>query len=180
MSDSKTDSHEQFTRLVVANQRRLYGFVYTLINDHAATDDLLQEVTTLLWQKFDTFESGTDFGAWAMKVARFKVLEWRREQAQNALPIEDELLLELAAKAEVHQQTEGLGRLEALESCLGMLNSSDRMLIKQRYSDSQSVVNIAKQKGRTRDAVYKVLARIHRNLQACIDKKLTKEFTEMS
>lgn len=172
-----TDSYERFTRLLVANQRRLYGFIFTLIQDHSATDDLLQEVTTLLWKKFESFEPGTDFGAWAIRVARFKVLEWRRSQQRLALPIDEELLLELAKKAEEAQLTHDLGRREALDHCVSQLSDRDRALLTQRYTENLPVSNMAEQLGRTRDAVYKVLARIHRDLQICIEGKLQGELS---
>lgn len=174
----KEKSQEQFSLLLLKNQRRLYGFIFTLVQDHSATDDILQEAASLLWNKFDTFEQGTDFGAWAMKVARFKVLEWRRKQQRLPLPIEEELLLELVGKAETAQQTDGLGRMEALEHCLAKLNDTDGALINQRYSTNKPVSAIAQQFGRPRDTIYKKLARIHRDLQACIEKQIAKEFPD--
>ena len=114
MKPSSPRSHEDYTRLLVAHQRRIYGFIYTLVHDHSATDDILQEVAALLWKKFETFEVGTDFAAWAMRVARYKVLEWRRKQQRLPLPIDEELLLDLAAKAEEAHMSDDLGRRDAL------------------------------------------------------------------
>lgn len=131
---SQSQNHEEFTRLLVSNQRRIYGFIFTLIQDHGSADDVLQETTALLWKKFDSFELGTDFGAWAMRVARFKVLEWRRKQQRIPLPIEEELLLELAAKAEEAQGHDGIGRREALEHCLLKLSERDTSLLHERYT----------------------------------------------
>lgn len=177
--EPQSQDHEKFTRLLVANQRRIYGFIFTLIQDHGATDDVLQETTSLLWEKFDSFELGTDFGAWAMRVARFKVLEWRRKQQRLPLPIEEELLIEMAAKAEEAQNHDGIGRREALEQCLSKLNERDMSLLNERYTLEKPVTRIASQMGRSRDAVYKVLARIHRDLQGCIKGKL-KELNDLS
>ena len=172
MDSSPRHSQEQFSRLLVGNQRRLYGFIFTLVQDYAKTDDILQDVAELLWKKFDSFELGTDFGAWAMRVARFKVLEWRRSQQQLVLPIEEKLLSTLAAKAEQTQASADLGRQEALEDCLQRLEPRDRELIHQRYYAKDTVPRIAQQLGRTRDAVYKRLAGIHRSLEDCICGKL--------
>jgi RNA polymerase sigma-70 factor (ECF subfamily) len=172
MASPDTDSHERFTRLLVANQRRIDGFIFTLVQDPVATDDILQETVSMLWQKFDSFEPGTDFGAWAMRVARFKVLEWRRRQQRLPLPIDDELLLELASKAEAAQSYDQVSRKEALASCTSRLKLSDVALLRARYSEEESVAQIAARMGRTRDAVYKVLARIHRDLRLCVKGKL--------
>ncbi len=179
MSDPAARDQEQFTKLVVAHQRRLYGFIYTLVNHHPSTEDLLQEVTSLLWTKFDSFELGTDFGAWAMKVARFKVLEWRRAQSKAALPIGDELLLELAQKAEQAQQDAGLGRLEALEGCVASLPEKDQHLIQQRYTEHIAVSRIADQMGKKRDTIYKALAKIHGTLQRCVESKLREQYSDL-
>ena len=55
---------QAFSRLLVANQRRIYGFILTLVHDRSAAEDILQDVSALLWQKYDKFEPGTDFAAW--------------------------------------------------------------------------------------------------------------------
>ena len=81
---------EAFTRLLVAHQPRIYGFVYSLVGDRAAADDVLQEVSTVLWRKFNDFEHGTNFNAWALNIARFSVLEWRRKQSRAPLLLDDE------------------------------------------------------------------------------------------
>ncbi len=50
----------------------------------------------ILWRKFDQFREGTDFAVWAMSVARYCSLNWRRKQARLPLPLEDEDLMRLA------------------------------------------------------------------------------------
>lgn len=47
----------------------------------------------VLWRKFDQFQEGTDFAVWAMSVARFCALNWRRKQARLPLPRDDEFLI---------------------------------------------------------------------------------------
>jgi RNA polymerase sigma-70 factor, ECF subfamily len=172
MPDS--DLAASFSRLLIANQRRLYGFVYTLVQDHTATDEILQEVATVLWKKFDQFEPGTDFGAWAMKVSRFTVFEWRRKQAKLPLPMGEELFASIADKA-VEVSCDLEGRLDALQGCVRHLNARDQALVADRYEEDLSVVEIAQRSGRTRGAVYKILTRIHRDLLGCVKDNLSHE-----
>lgn len=159
---------EQFSRLLITSQPRLYGFVYSLVHDHAATNDILQDVSTVLWRKFDQFEVGSDFGAWAMKVAKFTVFNWRRRQAALPLDLDEETLEALAASA-VDQSCEHEAREEALDFCLGKLPERDRTLIAARYDEGEAVVEIAEREGRSRRAVYKHLKRLHQALLDCID-----------
>ncbi|MDP6446871.1 MAG: sigma-70 family RNA polymerase sigma factor [Pirellulaceae bacterium] len=171
-----TDSSqiETFSRLLIANHRRLYGFVYTLVQNHTAADDIVQEATTVLWRKFDQFEPCSDFGAWAMKVARLTVFEWRRNQARLPLPIGDELFETISEQA-IKASSNSEARLDALDGCVTGLNERDRDLLSERYNHNVAVSDIAKRSSRTRDAVYKVLARIHRDLLECIEHKLAAE-----
>ena len=159
---------ESFTQLLIANQGRIYGYIFTLVQDRHATEEILQEASTVLWKKFNQFKPGTDFGAWAMKVSRFSVFEWRRRQAKLPLPMDDELLESLSEKA-LELSCDAEAQLEALENCVGKLSERDQALIADRYDDQAPVAKIAKRSGRSRMAVYKMLSRIHRDLLACVE-----------
>lgn len=62
-----------FLRLFSQHQRRLYAYIFTLIPNRADADDLLQEVSITLWERFDTSEPGKDYMSCAMRVAFLKV-----------------------------------------------------------------------------------------------------------
>jgi RNA polymerase sigma-70 factor (ECF subfamily) len=159
---------EAFTRLLVATQPRLYGFIYSLVGDRSAADDVLQEVSSVLWRKFDDFEEGTNFGAWALKIARFSVLEWRRKQSRAPLPIDEDTLIALADQAA--EMAEGVGEMrEALHLCLAKLPDRQRELLRARYFDDEPVQSIASRWQRTRMAIYKMLRKTHAALLGCIE-----------
>lgn len=159
---------ESFTRLLVATQPRLYGFIYSLVGDRSAADDVLQEVSSVLWRKFDNFEEGTNFNAWALKIARFSVLEWRRKQSRAPLPLDDETLVALADQSA--EMAEGVSEMrEALHLCLAKLPDRQRDLLRARYFDDESVQSIATRWQRTRMAIYKLLRKTHAALLGCIE-----------
>jgi DNA-directed RNA polymerase specialized sigma24 family protein len=70
------DSNE-FVALLTASQRRLYAFICTLVIDRTDADEVLQETNLALWEQAERFEAGTDFVAWACRVAYYKVLKLR-------------------------------------------------------------------------------------------------------
>ncbi|MEM7697227.1 MAG: sigma-70 family RNA polymerase sigma factor, partial [Verrucomicrobiota bacterium] len=110
----------RFTRLLLEAQPRLFGFVVSLTHDRAAAKDVTQEVGELLWRKFDEFQPGSDFAAWALKIARYKVMEWRRGQSRLPVLLDDEaleLIADVSESASVHYEE----RLIALDQCLGEL-----------------------------------------------------------
>ncbi len=53
----------------------MYGYVLTLVPHRADADDVLQEVSFVLWEKFDPDEPPADFAAWGCRIAYFKILE---------------------------------------------------------------------------------------------------------
>ena len=159
---------EAFTRLLVATQPRLYGFICSLIGDRSASDDVLQEVSSVLWRKFEDYEEGTNFNAWALKIARYSVLEWRRKQSRTPLPLDEETLVTLADQSA--DMAESVGEMrEALHLCLAKLPDRQRDLLRARYFEEEPVQSIAKRWQRTRMAIYKMLRKTHSALLGCIE-----------
>lgn len=73
---------EQFMALYSSHQRRLYLYTTTLLPAASDADDIFQEANLVLWQKFDQYEDGTNFFAWACKIIRYKVLQHREKKAR--------------------------------------------------------------------------------------------------
>src|SRR3954465_10038924 len=94
---SLTDQdREQIIGLITRYQRRLQVYVRGLVPNQADADEVLQEVNLFLWRNAHEYRPGTDFGAWAYKVAYFHVLTYRKRLARNKLRFGDALLLQLA------------------------------------------------------------------------------------
>src|SRR6202040_3274100 len=65
-----------FLRLFLENERRLYAYILTLLANHADADDVLQEASLVMWDKFDEQHPPDHFLAWACRIAYFKVLDF--------------------------------------------------------------------------------------------------------
>jgi RNA polymerase sigma-70 factor, ECF subfamily len=160
----------EFLTLWTADARRVSAYIYSLVHNWSDADDLLQETSVVLLEKFDQFEPGTSFSAWACKVAYLKVLEFYKRRR----PVEhlDEIFLE-AVHHDAMQFSEGLDRrLEALADCLKELSDKDRKLIELRYRGECPIPVVAKKTSRTVTAVYKALERSQKTLLRCIRRKL--------
>jgi RNA polymerase sigma factor (sigma-70 family) len=71
----------------------IHGFVAAMIPRTADVDDVFQEVSMSLWRKFEDFEPGTDFAAWAIQSARFYVLKhYERQRQLGRVVFDDELV----------------------------------------------------------------------------------------
>lgn len=162
---------EKFVRLLLDNQRRIYGLIAAMVPNPADADDVFQEVSASLWRKFDEFQPGTDFAAWASKFARFTALKHFRQGVRRRLQFDSDLLDQIAEEAEA-LAPDADARFDALQECLSQLNSRSRLLVQRRYEPGATVKDIAVRAGRTANAVYKELSIIHSNLLVCVRRRL--------
>ena len=165
---SRTD---RFLELYAGGQRRIYAYIRAQVLSSADADDVLQDVTTVLWRKFEQYRPGSDFVRWACRVARLEVLAYHRHRKRMCSIFSDEVVdvvaekvLELAENATV--------RAEALDGCVELLPPRDRKLLDLKYQLSQSVKQIAHDVHRSESAIYKALQRIHDDLYDCIENKI--------
>ena len=168
----KSDS-EEFVRLLTEAQGPVYGYLLTLIPDRSRARDLLQETNITLWKKAATFEEGTNFNAWACKIAYFHVLSFRRKMAREKLVFDDDILDYIAERNDDRlMQDFTKDRNKALKSCLQKLSEKQRKLVEERYKPGASVQRIAADQERTVGAISQTLYRIRHNLMLCIEKTL--------
>jgi len=162
-----------FLRLFLQNQRRIYAYVLTLLPNRADADDVFQEASLVLWDKFDESSPPDDFAAFGCRIAYFKVLDFcKRRQRARVLFSQD--VLERVAETAL-EQADALQldeRREALAGCLGKLTERDRGLLAARFAEGATVQTTAVQVGRSADAVYKALARIRQALFECVTRTL--------
>jgi RNA polymerase sigma-70 factor (ECF subfamily) len=169
--DKKSVSHVlRVQQLFVTNQGNLLAFILSLQPGFTEAEDILQETFLVISQKADTFSIGTNFLAWACTIARFKVLEFRRRQNQQAARISDEAIESLCA--ELPKEDFFDTRLGALRDCLHRLAPRAREMIWLRYQGAREPEEIAKHVAWTPGAVRVALTRARGVLRACVESKL--------
>jgi RNA polymerase sigma-70 factor (ECF subfamily) len=165
---------EEVVQLIATYQRRLHLYIRSLVSDRADAEEVLQEVNLFIWRHADEYRPGTDFGAWAYRIAYYHVLTYRKRQARQKVRFSDALVSQLAESAAVvAEQTDR--RQEALEDCVQKLTEPDRQLIRLRYQGGLSVPSVAGRVRRTPKAVYRALDRIHTALLDCVRQRLKVE-----
>ncbi len=165
---------EAFLKLSMTAQRRLLAFILTLVPNHTDADDLLQETTMVMWRRFDEYRPGSDFVAWGITIARYKVLNYRKKYATSHVQFSDEVLDVLQAEApEMLQHMDS--RTEAVRKCLRNLDDKDMNLIKLRYGKGLTFKNISDLLGRSAQSIHKSLGRIHNALIFCIRRTVSME-----
>ena len=174
---SESESHAdggEFTRLLLQNQKRIWGLILSLVPNGADAEDVMQETCAVMWRKFEGFQRGTDFGAWGLRVARFQVMSYYQRQRRNQARLSDELIESIADKL-AEPAWEASARGEALRECLAQLKPREYDLIQRRYRAEQNIEEIAAALRATSHAIYKALARLQTRLLGCMELRLRRE-----
>ena len=168
---SKTN---EFLRLLMANQKRIYAFILATVPNHQDADDLFQETVLLMWSKFDDFQPGTSFVAWGVTVAKYQILSVRKRHSVRSLRF-SERAMELLHSESGPFLEQIDSRTQALRLCIRKLNPQDYELICKRYQDELTPRSIAQQMGRSVQSIYKRIARIHEALLRCVRRAVGSE-----
>lgn len=137
-------------------------------------EDLFQQVTFTLWDRFNEFEQGTDFYAWACTVAKNKALNYFKASKRQKVYFSPQLIEEIAKREQVQSELYE-ARLAALAACRKKLTAADQKLLAACYDNGHSVGMAAAEVGRPLGSVYTSLSRIRQALHACIKRTLAGE-----
>ena len=130
-----------FVALYAQYQGHLFRYVAALVPHLQDAEDVLSETTVALWGNFDRFEKGSNFLAWARRIAHLRVLEYYRARNRR-LTLPERLLEKLAEEAETREA--GVAhRLAYLNECKDGLPPQDRRLLEERYENDRKVRDLA-------------------------------------
>ena len=172
MSEYAPHQVEEFISLYANNQRRLLEYIVTLVHNVFDAEDLLQQSSLVLWRKFQTYRSGTDFYHWACRIAFLEVKNFLRTRGNRNVWLSDELLNELSEEQIVQGEQYETYR-EYLPQCLERLSEKDRNLVQLCYAGDGSFRDVALRIGMKTNTVYQALRRIRRALLDCIERALS-------
>lgn len=165
----------EFLRGLAGSYRDIFISILSIVGNHADAEDVLQEVSIVLWQRFDEFEPGTSFRKWAcafaFNMARFHVRQRRRHQRVG---LSDEALKMLT------QDQMGSGELfelrrELLRKCLARLKPRDRQFLMDCYGSRTTLAGYAKAEEIPIATVYTRLKRIRAMLVGCVNRPFGRE-----
>ncbi len=162
---------EQFAALWTASQSTILAFVRSLIPDLYQSDEVLQRVAVALVRNFDRYDTSRPFGPWAIGVAKYEVLYFRRERATDRHLFSEALIDQIASRYE-QLTTEVDPIRKALEHCVDELQGRSKQVIELRYRDGMKSNAIAKKIKSTSGAVRMLLSRVRAILQRCIEEQV--------
>jgi RNA polymerase sigma-70 factor, ECF subfamily len=163
----------EFAERLALHQSQILGYIYSLVRDLDDADDVFQQTSLVLWDKFDQFDPSRSFVGWACGVARYEVLNFLRARSRDRLYFSDELSLALIEAQEELEQEHLEDRRMALAGCMKKLRDRDKDLLEACYIRSTGVQDAARARGRSTQSIHNSLRRIRRALFDCVRRSLT-------
>jgi|688.fasta_scaffold83955_3 RNA polymerase sigma-70 factor (ECF subfamily) len=173
---SAAQHSEAVVRLYSQHQRWLYGYLMTLLGNPEDAEDVMQEVSVVMWREHQSFALGTNFTGWLSVIAYHQVQKFWRQRKKKATYLDVSVIEQLASVISQDREVVDIRR-QFLGECLEGLPSQDKSLIETVYGSEGpgKIRRHAQQSGVDEAGFYRALARIRRALFNCVQRKLAAE-----
>ncbi len=166
----ETPPSSEFVKLLMQHEDELVRFILPLAGCFDDAREILQSTAVSLWQKFDEYDSEKPFLPWARQFARFEVLAFHKRERKYVFFSPE--LMDSLIERQARLDEESDDRRNALMGCVEKLPEKDRRLLDQRYQQQKTIRQVARESGRSEDALYQSLTRLRRALLDCVEKTL--------
>lgn len=171
-----------FGRLVKQHEKMLLAFAVYRMPVREEAREAVQDTFLRAYAQIAEFRSDGDFGVWLRSICRYMILNRVNEFIRRRRKHEDYqaqlevLAVEAVSGSEItDDQRDPLAQLSA---CMGELNEQSQTLIKERYHNTLSILEISKKTGRTPTWVTSTLHRVRSVLRTCIEQHLKEKNNE--
>jgi RNA polymerase sigma-70 factor (ECF subfamily) len=168
------DLQTKFLRVHLAHQRALFAYLLAAVREPARAEDLLQEVTLVLWKRFGEYREELPYAAWAFGVARRELAMHFRERGKEAAPLSLEILDRVAPALEAREE-ELSAESRALHGCVEKLAPPHRDLLRLRYQEGLPLRTVSERLGQSLAAVNMKIVRLRKALLDCTRRALSGE-----
>ncbi|MFK7789044.1 MAG: sigma-70 family RNA polymerase sigma factor [Phycisphaeraceae bacterium] len=169
-----TDQARQLAQHWARTEPIVRIYIASAIGQSHLIDDIVQEVATIVTEKFEDYDPEFEFSRWAIGIAKNRIAKSIRTKMRDRHVFSSEMISELAGVVS-ELQPESDSRKAALKDCLDGLKGRSRRIIEMRYQWGKQVQKIAEELGMSRVAVSAVLLRGRKALGDCIEARVKRE-----
>lgn len=152
-------------------QPSVTAYVRSIVHNHHDAEDVIQATVAHILGHYDEYDPSRPFVAWAIGIARIRILHYRDQNKRKPLLLDDDAMdaLCIAMTIESEEMDE---RLEALDHCIGRLSDKHKLALSKRYHEKQCREDIAEALGIRPNSVSVLLRRIRHVLEDCVSTRM--------
>ncbi len=127
----RTGDDEAWSALVSATMGSIYRLCASFAPSAAQAEELAQDVYLKIWENLEQYRAGSNFMAWAYRVARNLLIDAHRRgrHERNAAWLDPEVLERLPGSDDPHHQTERRERLRLVAQGLAQIEEDLARLV---------------------------------------------------
>lgn len=150
----------------------LLATVKAIVRDPHRAEDTFSDVTLEIVRCWNSFDQSRPFGPWARGLARRVALANLRKAGREITTLDAEVIELLGSEME-HRGGESLFEQykTRLGECLEKLSENARRLVRQRYFEQRSYLELAAGENRSVGSLYVAFTRIHQSLARCLKRQ---------
>jgi len=175
--ETESERRERMTRHWLESEQAIRAYIAGAVNSFTEREDLLQQVALIVARRFEEFDESRPFLAWALWLAKSRIIDFYRNQGRRPQFLSD-VLLERYAELLVEKREVIPTRHEALEHCLEQLSERSRQLLHLKYHEGLKIDRIAECIRSTPASIRVALFRIRNALSDCMQRRLASEALE--
>jgi len=120
----KHKDNEAFEYIYELTKRGVYAMIISIVKDHQATEDLMQDTYIKMLKNIDQFIPGRNINSWIVQIAKNTALDYYRKHQKTQLtdPLENMNLLDTV-------QQEPSSTDYSLEEMIKPLDSDERQIV---------------------------------------------------
>jgi len=163
-------------QLFARHDRALRAYARVILTSLDDVDDVMQEVSLVIWEKHGQLRHEDEFLPWAKVIVRNVSFRYRRKQVRDRHVFDDTLVERLLTEEEEDARRQGdrSGReYRALMHCLDQLPFERRELLLAPYRGAGAVKQLAEDQSRSANSLYKLLQRLRSKLLDCVENQLS-------
>jgi RNA polymerase sigma-70 factor, ECF subfamily len=165
-------SLDGFAKLMGRYQDKLDAMLSYYCHSREEIEDLTQETFIKCYQSLDSFDRSRPFFPWLKTIALNGLrMELRRKQRETRRleALCHERRIDMAETGVSEDSDE---RFAALRRCLQDMPKQQKQLVEARYGQNLPIVELARKRGCTTEALAMFLMRLRRALRDCIEQRL--------
>jgi RNA polymerase sigma-70 factor (ECF subfamily) len=162
-------------RSLLADRAKLLGYIWVIVRDEHAAEDIFQDVSMLALDKRAEIADRDHLHGWLRQAARNKALHWLRNQRRAPMQLDADVMELIAPHFARHDSLNGMDVIDALRACREQLSPYAQRIIEHRYREGLTGPALAEALGRSINTVYQAMTRAHTALADCVKARLASQ-----
>lgn len=139
---AQTGDREAFDELLKSVQTRLFRYIFRLVGERGAAEDVLQEVFLIIYRKIHWLENPKLFRAWTYRIASREAFRRLKSEKRWTEQVRDEEILETIS-IEKSEEIYEPGLIEKLPALISEVSPASRAVLILHYLDEMSLSETA-------------------------------------